>query len=69
MGNPGLSLFHICGDDGVVGEDIWAWSSIEGVASGDEAAAFGVEKDEVVGEISGRKDEILYVESMKGLAC
>ena len=69
MGNPGLSLFHICSYDGVVGEDIWAWSGIEGVASGGEAAAFGVEKDEVVGEIGGRKDETLYVESMKGLAC
>lgn len=69
MGNPGLTLFHICSDDGVVREDIWARSSIEGIASGGEAAAFGVKKDEVVGEIGGRKDEILYVESMKRLAC
>jgi len=68
VGNPCLPLFHICSYDGVVGEDIWAWSGVEGVASGGEVAAFGVEKDEVVGEIGGRRDDILYVESVKGLA-
>lgn len=37
-----LRFFRVRGDDGVEGEDIGMWGVVEGVASGGEAAAFGV---------------------------
>lgn len=65
MGIASLRLFHISSNNGIVGEHIWAWSGIECVASRSKAATFGVEKDEVVGEIGGRRDEVFYVEGME----
>lgn len=57
VGNVGQRFFGIGGDDGVEGEDIGEGGGGEGVASGGEAAALGVEEDEVVGEVGGGWDE------------
>lgn len=56
MGDAGLRFFRIGGDDGVEGEDVGAGGGVEGVAGGGEAVAFGVEEDEVVGDVGGRWD-------------
>lgn len=69
MGKSGLRFFSIGGDDGVVGEDIGVVSSGEGVAGGEEAARIGVEEDEVVGNVGGRRNEGLEVEGVEGFAC
>lgn len=42
--------------------------NVEGGAGGGQAAAFGVEKDEVVGEISGGRDDGLEVDGVEGFA-
>lgn len=56
MGSAGLGHFGVGSDDGVEGEDIWDGVGIECGAGGCEVAAFGVEKDEVVGEVGGGRD-------------
>lgn len=47
-GNVGLRVLCVSGDDGVEGEDIGSRGGVEGKPGCGEAAAFGVEEDEVV---------------------
>lgn len=60
--------FGIGIDDGVEGEDIGVWGFFEGLAGVGELAAFGVEEDEVVGEVGGAGDEGLDEKSVEGFA-
>lgn len=68
MGNEGLGFFRVSGDDCVEGEDIWMWDNIKGVAGRGEAAAFGVEEDEVIGKEDGSRDDGFNIEGVEGFS-
>lgn len=68
LGNMGKGLFGISSNNSVVGEHVGVLGLVEGVAGGGETAAFGVEEDEMVGKIGGRRDEGLEIECMEGFA-
>lgn len=68
MGDLHLGLLGVGSDDGIEGEHVRVRGQLEGAASGQEAAAFGIEEDEVVGEVSGGRDDGLDVQRVEGLA-
>lgn len=68
MGDTSLRFFRVGSNDGVEGEDVGVWGGVEGMAGGGEAAAFGVEEDEVVGEVGGGWEDF-DVEGLERFAC
>lgn len=69
MGNAGLRFFCVGCDDSVEGEDIGVLGVVEGVPGRGETATFGVEENEVVGNVCGRRNEGLEVQYVEGFAC
>lgn len=58
----------IGGEEGVVGEDVWLGDFVERAAGERELATFGVQEDEVVGEVGGGGHGGLDVEAVQGAA-
>lgn len=68
-GDVGVGFFSVGGNDGIEGEDVWVGDFVEHLAGEGEMAAFGVEMDEMVGEVGGRRDLGFDEERLEGSSC